>query len=66
MMAQPLEKGLSHQIEYMAGNFEGISDILTSKFDWDELTADSVWAFGPNNTGTNMLVDFSLGFETDK
>ena len=29
MMAQPLEKGLSQQIEYMAGNFEGISDILT-------------------------------------
>lgn len=66
MMAQPLEKGLSTHIEYMAGNFEGISEILTQKFDWDELTADSVWAFGPNNIGTNMLVDFTLGFETDK
>jgi len=36
------------------------------EFGWDELTADSVWSFGPHNTGTNMLVDYSLGFETDK
>lgn len=40
--------------------------MLTSQFGWDELTADSIWAFGPNNVGSNLLVDYSLGFETDK
>jgi len=50
----------------MAGNFEGVSNVLVDTFKWDELSADSVWAFGPHDVGTNMLVDFSLGFETDK
>ena len=50
----------------MAGNFEGIEELLVGKYQWDELTADSVWSFGPNNIGTNMLVDYTLGFETDK
>jgi len=50
----------------MAGNFEGIEQSLVEKYQWDELTADSVWAFGPNNIGTNMLVDYTLGFETDR
>ena len=66
MMAQPLENGLAKQIEFMAGNFEGGSNVLVDTFKWDELSADSVWAFGPHDVGTNMLVDFSLGFETDK
>lgn len=50
----------------MAGNFDGVSKVLVDTFNWDELTADSVWSFGPHEIGTNMLVDFSLGFETDK
>ena len=66
MMAQPLDKGLAPKIEFMAGQFSGISEMLTSQFGWDELTADSIWAFGPNNVGSNLLVDYSLGFETDK
>ena len=40
--------------------------MLVEKFGWDELSADSVWAYRPHNVGTNMLVDYSLGFETDK
>jgi 116 kDa U5 small nuclear ribonucleoprotein component len=50
----------------MEGKFTGISEMLTKQFGWDELTADSIWAFGPNNVGSNILVDYSLGFETDK
>ena len=50
----------------MAGNFEGIEELLVNTFAWDELTANSVWAFGPHNIGTNVLVDYTLGFETDK
>ena len=50
----------------MAGKFEGIDQILVDKFGWDELSADSIWAFGPQDVGSNMLVDYSLGFEVDK
>lgn len=66
MMAQPLEKGLSQHIEFLAGQFVGLEKTLVETFGWDELSADSVWAFGPHNIGTNMLVDYSLPFETDK
>jgi len=43
-----------------------LSDVLVNDFDWDELTADSVWAFGPAHTGSNMLIDYTLPDETDK
>jgi len=66
MIAQPLDKGLASQIEFMAGNFKGMESILVDKFGWEELTADSVWSFGPHNIGSNMLVDYSLDLETDK
>lgn len=66
MMAQPLDKGLSQHIEFLAGKFDCMNESLVKIFNWDELTADSVWAFGPHNVGTNMLVDYTLGFETDK
>jgi U5 small nuclear ribonucleoprotein component len=50
----------------MAGEFGSISETLVSRFSWDELSADSIMSFGPHNIGPNMLVDYSLGFETDK
>jgi U5 small nuclear ribonucleoprotein component len=50
----------------MAGNFKGMEGILVDKFGWEELTADSVWSFGPGDIGSNMLVDYSLDFETNK
>jgi len=31
----------------MAGNFTGIELILEKNFEWDPLTASSVWSFGP-------------------
>ena len=48
------------------GNFEGFQDVLVDKFDWDALTASSIWAFGPHSKGTNILVDYSVPFDTDK
>lgn len=42
-----------------------LADVLTKEFGWDELTAQSVWAFGPSG-GSNILVDYTLEGETDK
>ena len=43
-----------------------LADVLVNQFDWHELTASSVLAFGPTNTGSNMLIYYSLESEVDK
>jgi 116 kDa U5 small nuclear ribonucleoprotein component len=43
-----------------------VSDFFTQKYNWDILAATSVWAFGPDDTGPNLLLDYSLPGETDK
>jgi len=40
--------------------------MLVNDFGWDELTASSIWAFGPINTGSNMLLDYTIEDEVDK
>ena len=37
-----------------------LSDLLINDFGWDELTANSVWAFGPLSTSSNMLIDYTI------
>ena len=64
MIAEPLDKGLAEYIE--AGMFELLPNLLVNEYKWDELTASSIWAFGPNKKGTNMLIDYTLIEETDK
>lgn len=36
------------------------------RYDWDLLAARSIWAFGPDSTGPNILVDDTLPSEVDK
>ena len=43
-----------------------LADLLIKDFNWDELTANSVWAFGPALTASNMLIDYTLEDEVDK
>ncbi|XP_038209465.1 116 kDa U5 small nuclear ribonucleoprotein component [Zerene cesonia] len=39
---------------------------LNTRYDWDLLAARSIWAFGPDATGPNILVDDTLPSEVDK
>ena len=64
MIAEPLDKGLAEYIE--AGMFDMMPNLLVNQFQWDELTAQSIWAFGPNRRGTNMMIDYTLSSEVDK
>ena len=41
-------------------------DSLVNEFEWDELTASSVWSFGPQKIGSNMLIDYTIEGEVDK
>ncbi|KHN94520.1 Ribosomal protein S5 domain 2-type fold, subgroup [Metarhizium album ARSEF 1941] len=70
MVAEQLEKGISTDIEKGAVK---IRDPIrkTAKFfeenhGWDKLAARSIWAFGPDDQGPNILQDDTLPTEVDK
>ncbi|XP_064401615.1 116 kDa U5 small nuclear ribonucleoprotein component-like isoform X2 [Halichondria panicea] len=70
MISEPLEKGLADDIEgevvQIAWSKKKIGEFFQSKYDWDLLAARSIWAFGPEATGPNILVDDTLPSEVDK
>lgn len=51
-VAEPLEKGLSEDIENSVVCIDwkqkDISDFFQKRYDWDVLSARSIWAFGPD------------------
>ncbi|XP_014666920.1 PREDICTED: 116 kDa U5 small nuclear ribonucleoprotein component-like [Priapulus caudatus] len=70
MIAEPLEKGLAEDIEnevvQIGWNRKRLGEFFQTKYDWDLLAARSIWAFGPDVTGPNILVDDTLPSEVDK
>ncbi|KAI6190938.1 Tr-type G domain-containing protein [Aphelenchoides bicaudatus] len=70
MIAEPLEKGLAEDIENevvsTGWNKRQLSDFFQSKYQWDLLASRNVWAFGPDLTGPNILIDDTLPTEVDK
>nr|CAB3241367.1 116 kDa U5 small nuclear ribonucleoprotein component [Phallusia mammillata] len=70
MIAEPLEKGLAEDIErevvQIGWNRKRLGEFFQTKYDWDLLAARSIWAFGPDNSGPNILVDDTLPSEVDK
>ena len=43
-----------------------LGDFFQKNYDWDLLAARSVWAFGPDRAGPNILIDDTLPSEVDK
>lgn len=37
-----------------------LGEFFQTKYEWDLLAARSIWAFGPERTGPNILVDDTL------
>ncbi|ERN10847.1 110 kDa U5 small nuclear ribonucleoprotein component CLO [Amborella trichopoda] len=70
MLAEPLEKGLAEDIENGVVSIDWprkkLGDFFQSKYDWDLLAARSIWAFGPDKQGPNILLDDTLPSEVDK
>lgn len=70
MTAEPLEQGIAQDIEREVVSLDWdakqVSDFFQSKYDWDLLAARSIWAFGPDKAGPNILVDDTLPNEVDK
>ncbi|KAF2310524.1 hypothetical protein GH714_013541 [Hevea brasiliensis] len=67
---KPLEKGLAEDIENgvvsIDWNRKALGDFFKTKYDWDLLAARSIWAFGPDKQGPNILLDDTLPTEVDK
>ncbi len=70
MIAERLEKGLAEDIESevvsINWNKKRLGEFFQTKYDWDLLAARSIWAFGPDASGPNILVDDTLSAEVDK
>ncbi|XP_047135994.1 116 kDa U5 small nuclear ribonucleoprotein component isoform X1 [Hydra vulgaris] len=70
MIAEPLEKGLAEDIEsgkvQISWDKKRLGEFFQTKYDWDLLAARSIWAFGPDSFGPNILVDDTLPSEVDK
>ena len=64
------EKGIAEDIENdvvsINWNKKRIGEFFQTKYDWDLLAARSIWAFGPDANGPNILVDDTLPSEVNK
>jgi 116 kDa U5 small nuclear ribonucleoprotein component len=70
MIAEPLEKGVAEDIENdivsINWNKKRLGEFFKTKYDWDLLAARSIWAFGPDANGPNILIDDTLPSEVNK
>eukprot|EP01059_Diplonema_ambulator_P008304 TRINITY_DN17898_c0_g2_i3.p2 TRINITY_DN17898_c0_g2~~TRINITY_DN17898_c0_g2_i3.p2 ORF type:complete len:285 (+),score=74.16 TRINITY_DN17898_c0_g2_i3:972-1826(+) len=70
MMAEPLEKGLAAAVEGKAVSLDmdkkSIRKFFEENYGWDTLAARSVWAFGPDKQGPNILIDDTIPSEVDR
>jgi len=69
MIAEPLEKGLSEDIERGFINFtmdaKRRQEWFQKNYGWDAASSRSLWAFGPDASGPNTLMDETFG-EVDR
>jgi elongation factor 2 len=67
MKAVPMSEGLAEDIDGGAVNprddFKVRARHLVEKFEWDATEARKIWAFGPEGTGPNLLVDVTKGVQ---
>jgi elongation factor 2 len=66
-VAEPLEEKLAEMIEKGAlgpkDDPKTRAKVLVDDFNWDRNDALKVWAFGPDNSGPNLLVDVTKGVQ---
>ncbi|KAF6748416.1 Calreticulin family-domain-containing protein [Ephemerocybe angulata] len=64
MIAEPLERGIAEDIESgrvnMRMSAKERGKFFEEKYQWDLLASRSIWAFGPDDSGPNILLDDTL------
>ncbi|KDN53116.1 P-loop containing nucleoside triphosphate hydrolase protein [Tilletiaria anomala UBC 951] len=70
IIAEPLEKGIAEDIESGKVSIrlppKELGRYFVENHDWDILASRSIWAFGPEDNGPNILLDDTLPSEVDK
>ncbi|KAL9121166.1 MAG: hypothetical protein Q9187_002281, partial [Circinaria calcarea] len=70
MVAEPLEDGIAQDIESgkvsIKDPIRKVGQFFEENYDWDKLAARSIWAFGPDEMGPNILQDDTLPSQVDK
>ncbi|KAI0323071.1 Calreticulin family-domain-containing protein [Amylostereum chailletii] len=70
MIAEPLERGIAEDIETgrvnMRMSAKERGKFFQEKYQWDLLASRSIWAFGPEDSGPNILLDDTLPSEVNK
>ncbi|KAG8219394.1 Calreticulin family-domain-containing protein [Butyriboletus roseoflavus] len=70
MIAEPLERGIAEDIERgrvtMRMTPKERGTFFQEKYQWDLLASRSMWAFGPDDSGANILLDDTLPSQVDK
>lgn len=70
MIAEPLEDGIAEDIEggkvSIKDPIRKVGQFFEEKYDWDKLASRSIWAFGPDEMGPNILQDDTLPSQVDK
>jgi U5 small nuclear ribonucleoprotein component len=67
MIAEPLERGLAEDLEggkvTMKMTNKERGKFFETKYQWDLLASRNIWAFGPDEQGSNVLVNDTLPSE---
>lgn len=70
MIAEPLDDGIAEDIESgkvsIKDPIRKVARFFEENYDWDKLAARSIWAFGPDEMGPNILQDDTLPSQVDK
>lgn len=70
MIAEPLDDGIAEDIESgkvrIKDPIRKVAKFFEENYDWDKLAARSIWAFGPEEMGPNILQDDTLPSQVDK
>ena len=70
MIAEPLERGLAEDIERGRVNMRMTpkerGGFFQEKYQWDLLASRSIWAFGPDENGPNILLNDTLPSQVNK
>jgi U5 small nuclear ribonucleoprotein component len=70
MTAEPLAEGIAEDIESgkvdIRWPIKQVGKFFQENHDWDLMAARSIWAFGPDDKGPNILQDDTLPTEVDK
>ena len=70
MIAEPLERGIAEDLETGRVNMRMTpkewGNFFQEKYQWDLLASRSIWAFGPDENGPNILLDDTLPSQIDK